>query len=285
MAMALDISRGRKLDNEGESDVKSPISWVGGKSKLTKILLPLFPEHKCYVEVFGGAGWVLFAKEPSKVEILNDYDVELMNFWSVVQNAPEQFIESFKYELVSRSLFNEYKQKFINKDFDDAIERAKIFYYLVRAGFAAKMNNHSFGTGSTTRNGLKLERVQEDIEAAFCRLQTVTIECKSFEDMFCIYDGPDTFFYLDSPYRNTTDYRVGKFTDQQYSLLAECCRNTKGKWLYTINDDPFIRELFKGFNTIDHDVFYSISRTENGRRNFKELIITNYDPGELRKTS
>ena len=85
--------------------MKSPIKWMGGKSGLVKVLLPLIPEHKCYVEVFGGAGWLLFGKEPSKVEILNDYDEELMNFWSVVQNAPDQFIESFQYELVSQSRF------------------------------------------------------------------------------------------------------------------------------------------------------------------------------------
>lgn len=115
--------------------MRSPIGWVGGKSKLTKILLPLFPEHKCYVEVFGGAGWVLFAKDPSKVEILNDYDEELMNFWSVVQNAQDQLIDSFEYELISRSRYNEYKEKFKAEDFDDSIERAKVFYYLVRAGF------------------------------------------------------------------------------------------------------------------------------------------------------
>ena len=90
--------------------MKSPISWVGGKSKLVKTLLPLFPQHKCYVEVFGGAGWLLFGKEPSNVEILNDFDDELVNFWAVVHKAPDQFIESFQYELVSRSRFNEYSK-------------------------------------------------------------------------------------------------------------------------------------------------------------------------------
>ena len=70
--------------------MKSPISWVGGKSKLVKTLLPLIPQHKCYVEVFGGAGWLLFGKQLSNIEILNDYDEELINFWSVVQNAPLQ---------------------------------------------------------------------------------------------------------------------------------------------------------------------------------------------------
>jgi len=142
------------------------------------------------------------------------------------------------------------------------------------------MDNPIFGTGTTARNGLKLDRIQEDIEAAYKRLRTVTIECKSFEGMFRIYDNPNTFFYLDSPYRNTKGYRVGKFTDEQYALLAECCKKASGKWLYTINDDDYIRELFKDFNIIDHEVYYSACRTTNGRRHFRELIITNYDISE-----
>lgn len=224
-----------------------------------------------------GAGWLLFAKEPSTVEILNDFDSNLMNFWSVVKNAPEQFIKSFDYTLVSRETFDEYKRKYKENNYEDAIEKAHIFYYLVNAGFASDMKNPVFGTKRQSKNGLRLEEVDKVIPQVHKRLQRTTIENKSFEDLFRIYDGEDTFFYLDSPYRNTKQYVTGKFTDDQYDLLADCCRKAKGKWLYTINDDEYIRELFEGFNIMTHDVFYSVCKTENGRTDFKELIITNYD--------
>ena len=257
--------------------MNSPIKWVGGKSKLVNKLIPLIPPHKCYVEVFGGAGWMLFAKEPSTVEILNDFDSNLMNFWSVVKNAPDQFMRSFDYTLVSRKTFNEYKRKYKQNDFEDSIEKAHVFYYLVNAGFASDMKNPVFGTKCQSRNGLRIDDVDKTIPEAYKRLQKVTIENKSFEDVFKIYDSPDTFFYLDSPYRNTKQYAVGKFTDEQYKMLADCCKNAKGKWLYTINDDEYIRELFKDFNIINHDVYYSVCKTQNGRQDFKELIITNYE--------
>lgn len=257
--------------------MKSPIKWVGGKSKLVDKLIPLIPKHKCYVEVFGGAGWMLFAKEPSTVEVLNDLDSNLMNFWSVIKNAPDQFIRSFNYTLVSRETFDNYKRKYKQNDFENNIEKAHVFYYLVNAGFASDMKNPVFGTKCQSRNGLRVEEVDTIIPEAYKRLQRVTIENKSFEGLFSIYDSPDTFFYLDSPYRNTKQYAVGKFTDEQYQLLADCCRNAKGKWLYTINDDEYIRELFKDFNIMTHDVYYSVCKTQNGRQDFKELIITNYD--------
>jgi DNA adenine methylase len=259
-----------------EVNMGSPIKWVGGKLKLAKILLPLFPEHKGYVEAFGGSGYMLFAKKPSKWEILNDFDSHLMNFWSVIKNAPDQFISSFDYILVSRETFDAYKLKYKNNNFEDAIEKAHVFYYLVKAGFGADMKNPIFGTGKD-RNRLRLEQIEPDIKEAYQRLLKVTIENKSFEDVFRIYDSPDTFFYLDSPYRNTKQYATGKFTDEHYKLLANCCKNTKGKWLYTINEDEYIRELFKGFNFIDHKVYYSVCKTENGRQDFNELIITNYE--------
>lgn len=257
--------------------MKSPIKWVGGKSKLVKTLLPLIPEHRAYIEVFGGAGWLLFGKEPSRVEVLNDFDSWLMNFWSVVQNAKDQLIDSFSYTLVSRETFDNYKQKYKLNDVDDSIEKAHIFYYLVNAGFASDMKNPVFGTKSQSRNGLRIEEIEESINNAYKRLQKVTIENKSFENIFKIYDNEQSFFYIDPPYRNTKQYAVGKFTDEQYKLLRNTYGDAKGKWLITINDDEYIRELFKDFNIITHDVYYSVCKTDNGRKDFKELIITNYD--------
>jgi DNA adenine methylase len=239
-------------------------------------LLPIIPEHKGYVEVFGGSAILLLSKESSKWEVLNDFDSNLMNFWSVVQNGYEEFINSFEWELVSRERFNTYKIKYKNNDYDDAIERAKIFYYLVKAGFAADMKNPIFGTGKD-KSRLRIKDIEDDIKSAHERLLSVTIENKSFEDLFKIYDSPDTFFYLDPPYRNTKQYAVGKFTDNQYEQMRNCCRDAKGKWLITINNDEYIKELYKDFNVMDHEVFYSVCKTENGRNNFKELIITNYD--------
>lgn len=259
--------------------MNSPIKWVGGKSKLAKIILPMFPEHKGYVEVFGGSAYMLLSKEPSKWEILNDFDSNLMNFWNVVKNNYKEFINSFNYVLVSRETFDDYKNKYKTNNYKNEIEQAHIFYYLVKAGFGADMKNPVFGTGKD-RNRLRLEQIDQDITEAHLRLLKVTIENKSFEKIFNIYDSEDTFFYLDSPYRDTKGYATGKFTDTDYELLASCCKIAKGKWLYTINDCDFIRELFKDFNIIDHKVYYSVCATENGRQDFSELIITNYDIGE-----
>ena len=92
--------------------MNSPIKWVGGKSKLAPKLINLFPRHEGYVEVFAGSGAVLFAKSRSKWEVLNDFDSNLVNFWTVVKENYKEFIDSFDYTLVSREIFNRYKEKY-----------------------------------------------------------------------------------------------------------------------------------------------------------------------------
>lgn len=256
--------------------MKSPINWVGGKSRMVNKLLPIFPKHHCYVEVFGGAGWVLFGKEPSKVEVLNDFDSLLSNMWLQIKNNKEKFIKSFDYTLVSRETFENYKDKWKNNDYKDDIEKAHIFYYLVNASFASDMKNPIFGTKSQRRNSLRVDEINETIEKAYNRLLKVTIENRSFEQLFKTYNNENTFFYLDPPYRNTKEYATGKFKDEQYELLRDCCTDTKGKILITINDDDYIRDVFKDFYIMDNEAYYKVCKDVSGRGRFKELIITNY---------
>lgn len=253
--------------------MKSCIKWVGGKSRSVNKILPLFPTHKKYVEVFGGAGWLLFGKEPSSIEVFNDFDSNLMNFWNVVRDYPTEFIESFDWMLVSREIFNQYKEIYKEGIYKDEIHQAHTFYYLVQSGFGADMKYPSFGTGKD-RNRLRLENIEKDILKATERLKDVKLMNSSFEKVFETYDSEETFFFIDSPYRNTKEYAVGKFEDKQYELLFDYCKNAKGKWLYTINDDDFIRELFKDFNIRTNEVPYSISNAK--RKKTGELIITNF---------
>ena len=70
--------------------MKSFLSWVGGKSRLAPMIVKQFPEHRTYVEVFGGAAWVLFRKEPSHVEVYNDIDGDLVNLCSGLLNIGQR---------------------------------------------------------------------------------------------------------------------------------------------------------------------------------------------------
>jgi DNA adenine methylase len=109
---------------------KSPLAWVGGKSKLTSTIIPLIPAHQCYVEVFAGAAWVLFRKEPSKVEVINDINGDLITLYRVIQNHLEEFVRYFKWSLVSREEFDRLQR--VDESTLTDIQRAARFYYWLK---------------------------------------------------------------------------------------------------------------------------------------------------------
>src|SRR5690606_11388832 len=113
--------------------LRSPFKWAGGKLRIRKEIISLLPAHDCYVEVFGGAGWVLFGKEPSKVEIFNDLDGEVVNFFEVVRDMPEELIRSFELELVSRARFTRLRDMSVESS--TKLQRAHRFYYLIMASW------------------------------------------------------------------------------------------------------------------------------------------------------
>ena len=90
---------------------KSPIAYIGGKTRLAKTILEMMPEHKVYCEAFAGAGQVFFRKEPKNIERLNDLDCELVTFYRVLQNHLEEFLKQFKWLLTSREWWEDWHRQ------------------------------------------------------------------------------------------------------------------------------------------------------------------------------
>jgi len=124
--------------------IPSPFKWAGGKSRLRQAIISRLPPHDCYVEVFGGAGWILFGKQPSKVEVFNDIDGEVVNFFRVVKTKPRQLIRSFRWELASRDEF-ERMRDLPTQGLSD-VQRAHRFYYLIMAAWGGELGTPRFQT-------------------------------------------------------------------------------------------------------------------------------------------
>lgn len=127
---------------------KPIIPWIGGKRRLARHLLPLFPAHDCYVEPFCGAAALLFLKEPAKTEVINDVNSDLVNLYRVVKHHLEEFVRQFKWALTSRELFGWLKETPPATLTD--IQRAARFYYLQRMAFGGKIESQTFGTAPST---------------------------------------------------------------------------------------------------------------------------------------
>ena len=252
------------------------IPWLGGKRRLADRLLPLFPGHECYVEVFcGGAALYFLRQVPADVEILNDINGELVNLYRVVQNHLEEFVRQFKWALSSRQLFK-WMQAMKPETLTD-IQRAARFFYLQQHAFAGKVTGQTFGT-ATTAPSINLLRIEENLSAAHLRLASgTTIENLPWSDCVRRYDREHTFFYMDPPYWETEGYGVA-FDWPEYEAISTAMRSMKGKAMLSINDHPAIRECFAGLTFHETDIKYSVANTHGTPKNSGELIITNFTP-------
>lgn len=251
------------------------IPWIGGKRRLAGRLIPLFPKHDCYVELFAGGAALFFMRPvPAKCEVLNDVNGELVNLYRVVQNHPEEFVRQFKWALSSRQVF-EWMKETVPETLTD-IQRAARFFYLQQHAFGGRVDGQTFGT-ATTGPVVNLMRIEESLSAAHLRLAGVTIEHASWRAIMERYDRPHTFFYCDPPYWQTEGYGV-PFGFEQYEEMARRMRECSGKVMVSINDHPDIRRVFDGFWMEGLDITYTVGNgRDTNRKATGELVICNWD--------
>ncbi|MTI53758.1 DNA adenine methylase [Geosporobacter ferrireducens] len=251
--------------------LKPPIARMGGKSRLRKQIISMIPEHTCYIEPFFGAGWVFFGKEPSKVEVINDVDRELINLFKMIKHHPGEIERLMQFEISSRDSFAEYKKMEMNALTD--IQRAVQFIFLISQSFASK--GISFGYGTNTRPSPQIFDTS-NLKNLKERLRNTYIENLSFEEIFARYDRPYSFYFCDPPYYETDGYK-DKFDYEDHMMLRDILLNVHGQFLLTINDHPEVRKWYKDFYMIETKVPYSIGKEQESRKKYNELIITNYE--------
>lgn len=267
------------FDNQVDQDViqAAPmVQWVGGKRRLAPHILPLFPAHTCYVEPFCGAAALFFLKQPVKVEVLNDVNGDLVTLYRVVQHHLEEFVRHFKWALASRELYK-WLQATPAETLTD-IQRAARFFYLQKLGFGGKVTGQTFGTATTSRPGLNLLRMEEQLSAVHLRLHQVFIERLEWSACVKRYDRPHSLAYMDPPYWGTQGYGVA-FGLEQYDLMAELMGSMKGKAVVSVNDIPEMRKAFKGHHIKRVSISYTVGASGRGREPKGELIISNFKPG------
>lgn len=250
---------------------KPLVPWIGGKRKLAKHILPQFPEHTCYVEPFAGAAALFFMKEPSKVEVLNDLNGDMINLYRVVKFHLEELYKQFKWTLISRQNW-EWLQSTPVETLTD-IQRAARFLYLQKLAFGAKVSGQSFGTATTTRPRFNLLTLENDLVDAHARLAQTQIEYLDWAEAFRKYDREHTLFYCDPPYWKTEGYGIA-FPFEQYQKLAALAKSCKAKVIISLNDHPDIRKAFDGLAIERVEYRYTVGGGKGTTAG--ELIIKNF---------
>jgi len=260
----------------GSSRMANPIiPWIGGKRRLADRLIPLFPPHKCYVEVFAGGAALYFLRPPADVEVINDINGELVNLYRVVKHHLEEFVRQFKWALSSREVFK-WLQDTPPETLTD-LQRAARFFYLQHQCFGGKVEGQTWGT-ATTAPPVNLLRIEEQLSAAHLRLSQTFVERLHWRECLERYDRPHTFFYMDPPYWETAGYGV-PFPFDEYRAMAQAFKTLKGKAMLSINDHPAIRECFADYPMESLDINYTVAGGGKAAQR-KELVIWSWNPQE-----
>jgi DNA adenine methylase len=251
--------------------MRGPLSYIGGKNRIATKIIDIFPEHTTYVEPFAGGAQVLFHKTPSKAEVLNDLDHDIVNFFRVCQLHYEEFLRYLQFILVSREWFGLFE--FQNPAALTDIQRAARFFYLQKNCYAGLVRNPRYAYSVEAPRSFNPGTLRKMIESAHERLVRVQIECLPYETILSRFDRPTTLFYLDPPYWKRNLYRV-RFTEDDFRQLEERLHSIRGKFVLSLNDLPEVRDLFKGFNLREIDIAYT-AQQKAGKR-YPELLITNF---------
>ena len=152
-------------------------------------------------------------------------------------------------------------------------------YDVRRAAMYLKVLRYSYSSSgkSYASQPFDIRKLFELITQLQDRMANVVVENQDFETLIKHYDRPDAFFYADPPYFSTEDmYEVG-FGWDDHVRLRDTLKSIKGKFLLSYNDCPEIRELYEGFSLFDFSRTHSMAQRYEAGKEFKELLIGNYD--------
>jgi len=267
--------------------IKSPINWYGGKYYMANKIINLFPEHKAFVEVFGGAAHVLFKKKPSPIEVYNDINSDLVNFFKVVRDKEKALKLKQLLDLTPHSREEYYECRDSWRDEKDEIERVRKWYVALMQSYGGTFTSWQHGK-TVSRRGMSqstskwLSNIEENLPSAIDRLKTVQIENLDYKQVIHKYDNKDTLFYLDPPYIHETrkskqvyDYEM---SNEQHKELVEILLKIKGKAILSGYDHKIYNELINnGWKKVFLGEFDKKSMNHNAETvKGKEFVWINY---------
>ena len=254
--------------------MRTAFSYLGGKSRLAPWIASLLPSHRTYVEPFAGSAAVLFAKPPSKTEILNDLDGHVVNFFAVLRDQAPALIRALRLTPYARAEFD--AADLDEPDLSD-LERARRFFVRVLGsvshsttgtGFAIAPQSPPGGGGAD--HSRKFAAVVDRLDACAERLRRVIIECKPAVQVIERFGAdPHAAMYVDPPYladvrsmrtkKPGGDYGVEYFSADEHRQLAEVLASARAAVLLSGYDSPLYDALYAGWCRLERQVDVSMS--------------------------
>lgn len=264
--------------------IKTPITYYGGKQTLCPFILKLMPEHYLYCEPFCGGGAVFFGKTPSPMEVINDHSCIVMTFYRVLKSNYSQLAQLVQQTLHSRALHAETFAILKNIDAHEDLKIARAFRVQTSQSYGSKLFG-SFGYDrqkATTPRKIFFKKLKFTPDVSE-RLERVTLECDDALKIIPRYDSERTFFYLDPPYLNCDQWHYAGYTETDFIALLELLTKIKGKFLLS----NYPSELLSGYmekhkrRSLEIKKPLSVNHRARGKV-ATEVLVGNYDLAAVR---
>lgn len=262
---------------------RGTFSYPGSKTLIRRWIIDKFPKHHLYVEPFGGAASVLVGKNRSKVEVYNDTNSDVVNFFNAVKYHGKELSEWVEATPYSRELFDKWVASYPEWP-DDVVESAGRFLFIQHASYGGK----GIDSGTPHFQRCKVNerpdadkskqwvRKPPDIEWLQDRFGGVQIEHDDFTNVMERYDDTKAFFYCDPPYVDVgDDYYQTENGGFDHERFVETLKSLNGKWL--VSYDENIPTGLSDYHVINREKKTGLSKDHVAKT---ESLIMNYDPNE-----
>lgn len=258
--------------------MKTPITYYGGKQTVLKHILPLIPKHELYTEPFCGGASVFFAKKSVACEVLNDLNIDLVNFYQVAKTNFIALKSEIDKTLHSKDAHEHAQHILSHRSYYNEVQRAWAVWALSKMSFASMLDG-SFGYDFSGAMPLKLKNAKDTFTEEICRrLDSVTIENIDALELIKKYDVSNAFHFVDPPYINSDcGHYEGLFSTDNMVELLELLSNIKGKFMLTMFPLDVIKQYADNKGWIIYSIERTISASKTSRRSQEEWIVCNYE--------
>lgn len=263
---------------------KPPVQYFGSKARIADRIAAILPEHKHYVEPYAGSLAVLLAKAPSRMETVNDLDCDVMCFWRVLRERPEDLVRACELTPHARAELTTAWEPT-----NDDVERARRVWVRLsqgRGGMMRRTGWRHYATTSGSSIGMPgyLDAYRNRLLPAAERLRDVSLECLPALTIIGKYGAaPDVLLYVDPPYLGTTRtdsnsrYGIEMRTEDEHRELAAALADCRAAVVLSGYDSPLYAELYADWHR--HELI-TMTGNARGSKNRTEVLWSNRPPGD-----
>lgn len=212
--------------------MKPPLTYFGGKQKLAKHILPLIPKHNLYCEPFFGGGAIYFTKTPSEIEVINDSNGDLINFYRIVKRGYKKLEREIKTTLHAREHHQAAKIVLGYPHLFNDVKRAWAIWVLANESYSSRLDSEWGYDRKKNTSAKRLHYKREDFSNAYAnRMEKTEIENDDALRVITTRDSKQSFFYCDPPYFNAGRGHFAKYSESDFENLLQLLSVIKGKFL------------------------------------------------------